>query len=184
MAFLVVAILYTRLAPPDVRDHRTRRAIVAAVAARPGVTLADLVRELGAPRTVLHYHLRVLLEGRALVARQEGRRRLLFAPEDTPDPLESALALALRDATRTRIVDALCEGAATQRGIAEATGIARRLVCYHLRCLERDGLARREGLQPMTYRLSPALARVRSTATSSDLIVTRMAPSAAGPVRP
>jgi len=131
--------LYARLAPRRALEHPRREAMLALVRAEPGLTLADVQRRLALSNGVARHHV-ALLQSAGLVRRShDGARRRLW-------PIGAAIVAA----------PSLGERAVTlveQRGpmraaeIADALGVSRQSLHYHLKRLEADGrlVARREG---------------------------------------
>ncbi|HLE96665.1 MAG TPA: helix-turn-helix domain-containing protein [Candidatus Thermoplasmatota archaeon] len=67
----------------------TRRELLDAVHRRPGVTQADLARELGLTRATLSHHVRHLRDAGLLQARRDGLRIRLYAVRETDSPRAS-----------------------------------------------------------------------------------------------
>jgi predicted transcriptional regulator len=65
--------------PPAALQERSRRHIVDALRLAPGISQADLARELGLSRPAVHHHLSALREAGLVEVRREGLRTRCFA---------------------------------------------------------------------------------------------------------
>lgn len=150
--------LYTRLEPTTLLRNPNRRLVADAIAARPGSTVADLVRELRMAEVVVRHHLGILEQHGLAVARTNGRFRGYF-PVGMASAQDAIVTLLLRDATRRRVAETIANAATplSQAEIAALAGISARLASYHVGRLERDGLVASEGSQPRRYAASSGL---------------------------
>lgn len=118
-------------------EHDTRRTILLALAATPGMTVGEMAGALGVHyKTALH-HARRLQEAGHLVVRRDGNRGRCYlpgAPRALPPPPRHVEALL-----------ALARGARTPAALARALGVPRGTAGSLLRRLERAALARRTG---------------------------------------
>ena len=140
--------LYSRIAPSRVLENPNRAAILDLVATTPGMDIARVHRAMRLTRVVAIHHLRVLESHGLVVSRRTGRSRSYFPAGDRTPP---ARAAALLDETRARVLAAVRERALTQNEISDATGLARRLVAYHLARLRSVGLVEGDGARPKRY---------------------------------
>jgi DNA-binding transcriptional ArsR family regulator len=151
VALLLGALaLYTRIARSDILENANRQRLHAALQAGPPRTIPELQRATGLKRVVLRHHL-VMLERSGLVASTSvGPTRLYHAgpPRSALDP---ALVASLRTPARAALARHLVDlGRATRADLMAASGFSKRLVSYHVRCLEAAGLVTVEG-KPRRY---------------------------------
>src|SRR5581483_1288880 len=155
--------LFTRITASRVLTNENRRRLHERVVASPGATVTQLMRETGLAEVVVRYHLRFLETHGVIHTVRDGRARRSYPAEARGRLDDHAARYAIAGRMRRRIATALADGAATQRDIASASGVAQRQVSYHLQCLVRAGLAAREGARPARYapdaRLLRALGR-------------------------
>ena len=157
---------YMRVARGSLLRNENRRRILETVRARPGVTVPELVRELGLSEMAVRHHVRMLEAHRHLAVRGSAKVRGLFALDGATDPAEMASRVVLKDPTRRRIAALLAasEGPLTQAGLSEGAGVSRRLVSYHLARLEEAGLVEPSGAGPAGYRATARLGAVLAEA--------------------
>ena len=157
LAKLLWLPLYTRLSRTHLLAHPRRARILASLEAHPGQGALDLSRATGISRVVVRHHLGMLARHGLVVTREEGRRARYYLPGAGP---AAALGDALAVPTRRRLAHALLEagGRATQKELSQRTGVAERLVSYHLAHLARLGLVAHEGPRPRRYAAAAALA--------------------------
>lgn len=86
-------LLFSRLEPAEVASHGTRRAVLEAAAADPGVTMRTLQARLGVAWGTLVHHVRVLERHGQLVSVREGSRRHLFVARSAEARHRSGLAI-------------------------------------------------------------------------------------------
>lgn len=157
LALLILRIvwfpLYTRLDRSGVASNPTRVRIREALATDPGLTAVGLSRRLGVARAVVTHHLGMLEAHRFVVARRSSWERRYYVTEMAPNEEAFLNGAILSDDTRRSIATAVARGVATQSEIAAATGLAQRLVSYHLAKLEKAGLV--QGLDGRPRRFMP-----------------------------
>jgi predicted transcriptional regulator len=108
----------------------TRARIADCVRARPGVHFNDLVRRLDLAPGQVQHHLKRLLSDERLVADELYGRTHYYPPEF--DPWERrVLALVRRETTRD-VVACLLDGTTRPAAVADAVGIARSTLEWHL----------------------------------------------------
>lgn len=166
-----VAPFYMRLTRASLLRNDNRRRIHDAARARPGVTVAELVRATGLGEMAVRHHVRMLEIHGYLLVRGQGRQRGCFAVDGAVDPLLIPLHLALKDATRRRIASLVADAprGLTQAEIAQAAGVSRRLVCHHLSRLEESGLVEATGATPRLYVATASLVGVLHGGAASSL---------------
>lgn len=132
---LAFAGLYARLRPSAVLEHPVRQRLVALFAQRPGLTLREAQRELDLANGAMTYHLRTLEKAGLVRVVPDGMLRRVYPaghPRVAPVPPLSERVL---DVVRAR-------GEATPSVVAEALGVSRQSVHYHLQRMVRDGTLR------------------------------------------
>jgi DNA-binding transcriptional ArsR family regulator len=159
---LLVAPFYTRLEAKTLLRNPNRKAIFDAIRGSPGSTVADLVRHVGLAEVVVRHHVRTLETHRFIAVRARGRTRAYFAVEDAVDAAAARLHLLLRDDTRRRIATLVaCERTPlSQRELADRVSVSQRLVSYHLKHLEAEGLIVGHGSMPRRYGPTESLVRL------------------------
>lgn len=126
-------LLYWRVQGDKLLDHPVRAAIVDAARRSPGVTLAQVQRELGLSDGQLDHHVRRLVRARLLVKVERDGARHLFLPGDRV-ALPAPLAQGVRDA--------LAEGGAlTAAEVAQRVGTSPQHARYYLEKMVRDAEA-------------------------------------------
>lgn len=144
--------LYTRIERGTVLQNDNRRRVYDTIRGAPGCNTADLVRLTGMAEVVVRHHLRMLEEHQFVIMRPSGRLRTYFALDGRVDPQLAGVYGVLKDESRRLVATAVVDGpGATQKEIAERTGISQRLVSYHLGRLENDGLVVASGSNPRRY---------------------------------
>ena len=158
--------LYLRVTRTHLLRNDNRRLVYETVRARPGVTVAELVRVTGLAEMVVRHHVRMLEAHRHLVLRGTGKVRGCFALDGAVDPQDATLHLILKDPTRRHLARLLAQAPQplTQSELAEAAGISRRLVSHHLARLEEAGLVGSTGSVPRVYAAMPRLGGLLATA--------------------
>lgn len=137
-----VVTLFSRFTSRDAARHPTRARIVEVLAARPGLTTADLAAAVGVRAGTLEHHLRVLEDHGRVKSVRAGRDRIWFVAGAGSDT--EALS-ALAPAPRRRLADVVrAEPGLHAAAIAERVGVARSTVHHHLSALEDAGLVRVE----------------------------------------
>lgn len=156
---LVGVPFYMRLTHASLLRNENRRRIYDAIRGRPGVTVAELVRETALAEIVVRHHARMLEAHRYVAVKASGKVRALFALDGEADPEAMALHVVLKDATRRRLAALLANAPLprTQGDLAAEAGLSRRLVSHHLARLERSGLVESTGSTPRGYRPTPRL---------------------------
>jgi len=137
--------LFSRLRTDELAQHPGRAALLEAVAANPGASLATLQAITGMSRSVAAHHLRTLTRA-GLLRRHEWMGTVGFHPvrhEATTgihmvraDPVQMDAYAALRSPTARLLVETLVQSPGkTLQQVADATALARGTVHYHLlRC--------------------------------------------------
>lgn len=152
--------LYSRLSPGRLLDHPLRASLHALVAEHPGIHASEAARVVGASRVTVQHHLRALAGAGIVVSARRGRRVGYFLPSNPLTPEDRLTFLSLRAATRARVLEAVraAPAGATQADLVTATGLAQRLVSYHLDRLRALGLVEWTDERPRRYRAAAAAA--------------------------
>lgn len=127
-------------------QHPVRRRIYDHLCRLPGDQLRSVARSLHLAVGTARYHFDALRR-EGLIYRQDsnGRTRYYATGGEAEVNRLYARHWEFRD-VRLRVLDALRRmESAPPAVIAKALGVSRQLVSYHLACLEKAGLARREG---------------------------------------
>ena len=157
--------LYSRVTGARVLTHPRRLAAFELIAARPGVHVSEMGRDLGVGRVVLQHHLRILEAHRLVTTRSVGRIKAYYPAGGSPNAEDARARAALKDATRSRVlaeVVAAPEGL-TQKDLMARTGLSQRLVSYHLAHLEGLLLVQGDGARPQRFQAGPRALQAPST---------------------
>ncbi|HEX2022213.1 MAG TPA: winged helix-turn-helix transcriptional regulator [Candidatus Thermoplasmatota archaeon] len=127
---LAFAALYARLRPSRVMEHETRRAVLAAVRAEPGITMSDLQRRLGLANGRMRHHLAKLASARVVSITRDGNRRRLWPVEERAP---QAGSLPERALARLRA------GRVPMRQLARDLNVSPQALHYHLKRLHAEG---------------------------------------------
>ena len=118
--------------------HPQRQRIETYVAEHPGAHFSELSRELDLATGQVQYHVRKLVRGDVL-ARKQLYGRTHFYPPEYDDWERSALALLRRETARDILFTLLEDGPAHPDTVADAVGVARATLEYHVdRLVEQD----------------------------------------------
>ncbi|HVL47131.1 MAG TPA: winged helix-turn-helix transcriptional regulator [Candidatus Thermoplasmatota archaeon] len=133
----VALALYHRFGPADIVDTPSRRRLLALVAERPGIGIADAARVLGVNIKTIVYHARILQGARALVMAQDASKRIYLYPPGGR-PKDGVVAPALR-----QVLEAVRRAPGlSQASLARRLGAPRPTVRLRLERLEAAGLVR------------------------------------------
>lgn len=136
--FGFVAALYSRIRSEDALANPTRARVHALVSATPGIHYRALHRAAGISHAALAHHLRTLHKtGLIEVHRSPSRVRFAVVGAATS-------TLSPPDTTARVHAHVVARPGTTPSALADALGLARPLVAYHLDRLEREGRLRRE----------------------------------------
>jgi len=132
----------------------TRRRIVDAVRETPGIHFNAIVRSLDLATGQVQYHVKKLLAEESIQATELYGRTHYF-PEGFDDAEQRTVALLRRETTREIVAYLFDHEGARPGDIADAVGVARSTVEWHLdRLIEQDLLyKRREGSNRVTLEL-------------------------------
>jgi DNA-binding transcriptional ArsR family regulator len=130
--------------PPGELDIRRR--IVRLVREYPGLHVREVARRLETSVALVEYHLPPLLESGLLQEQRDERYQRLFAPgPGTPDAQARRALGLLRARIPLQVTLHLLENGPSKHGqMAEALGLGKSKLSFHLRKLEGAGLVRKE----------------------------------------
>lgn len=122
-----------------------RRRIVRLVREFPGLHVREVARRLGTSVALVEYHLAALLAEGVLQEQREERYQRLFAPgPGTPDAAQRKVLGLLRSRIPLQVTLHLLEHGPQKHGqVAEALGLGKSKLSFHLRKLEAAGLVRK-----------------------------------------
>jgi DNA-binding transcriptional ArsR family regulator len=124
-----------------------RRRLVATVREYPGIHVREAARQLGTSLALVEYHL-ALLRQAGLVAVEKDERYVRLYPKDAaaPTQAERAAVAVLRERLPLQVtLHLLHQGPAKHKDLAEALGMGKSKLSFHLRKLEAAGIVARDG---------------------------------------
>lgn len=127
--------LFSRIAQEDLLHHERRSELLEFVRHNAGERVETARRALGFSNGSMHYHLKVLVDRGLLKVYKDGPYARLYpaGPKVSPLPYVSP--------QRRRFIDLLCaRPGLSQRDLAEALDLSERMVSYHVRALQQQGL--------------------------------------------
>lgn len=129
-----------RLQPYELLEHPTRRAILALLRERPGITVGEARARLAVPLGTFHHHLRLLRQNDLVDAHLSGRRRTLYL-RGASDALDAAArALLLGDAIRRTARIILAHPGGSVADVARHAERPVRTTYHHVQDLTQAGL--------------------------------------------
>lgn len=158
------------------RSNDTRQRIRDHVRASPGIHFNALVRDSEFAPGQVQYHVRRLLKAGTVTEERLYGRTHYYPPDH--DPWERrTLALARRETARELLVHLLEREEAKPADVADALGIARSTLEWHLNRLVEQGIVRKErdGRERVTLRVSHPDRTARLLAETTDSLPDRFA---------
>ena len=143
-ALAVLALLYHRLRGGELPAQATRRAILAEVASRQGLTERGLARAVGVHPTTARYHLRRLVADRLLVARKASKTIHFFLPGHATEGAATREAALASPAARAIVEAARAQPGLGVRDVVLAVALDRTTVHHHVARLAAAGVLRIE----------------------------------------
>ena len=129
--------------PDPLLELEARRRLFQLIQDYPGLHEREAARQLGTSQALVNFH-RVLLEEHGLirVERADGTVRLYArAARGAPTPAEQTILVALRNRSNLHLtLVLLTHGPAKHHELAEALGMGKSTVSFHLRKLEAAGV--------------------------------------------
>jgi predicted transcriptional regulator len=122
-----------------------RRRLYALVQSYPGVHVREAARQLGTSMALVEYHLNLLREhGLVTVQKDDRYARLYPVDAPAPKPADREAVGLLRQRLPLRITLCLLDdGPQKHKDLAEALGLGKSTLSFHLRKLEAAGLVRK-----------------------------------------
>jgi predicted transcriptional regulator len=145
----------------------TRTRVANHVAAYPGVHFNELVRSLDLAPGQVQHHIRRLVDV-GVVEREEIYGQTHYYPPEFDEWERGALALFRRETTRDVLGYLLEHGDSKPADVADAVGIARSTLEWHLDHLTERDVVRKE--RDIHNRVTLTLARPEATATLLDTV--------------
>src|SRR5688572_3805387 len=130
----------------DPLELATRRRLYAVVKEYPGIHVREAARQLGTSMALVEYHLALLREhGLVGVSKEDGYARLYPTDAPAPSASERERIGLLRQRLPLRVtLTLLDDGPAKHKDIAEALGLGKSTLSFHLRKLEGGGIVARD----------------------------------------
>ena len=130
----------------DPLELATRRRLYGLVKEYPGIHVREAARQLRTSMALVEYHLALLREhGLVTVSKEDGYARLYPADAPAPSPGEREQVGLLRQRLPLRItLTLLDDGPAKHKELADALGLGKSTLSFHLRKLESAGLVARD----------------------------------------
>ncbi|HEX2022886.1 MAG TPA: helix-turn-helix domain-containing protein [Candidatus Thermoplasmatota archaeon] len=136
--------LYAKVTRAEVFENEVRERIFAAIRDRPGIAATDLAREASVAWGTTIYHLDVLEQTQMVTSIREGRHRRYFLNGAQLPGSKVAVAILHNEVTRSVVDRVRAAPGATQKELAEATGMTPQALHWHLVRLVGAGLVRKE----------------------------------------
>jgi DNA-binding transcriptional ArsR family regulator len=124
--------------------HPTRKKILDAVAASPGIHFQEIARRTGLALGTLRHHLRVLTESGKLTAVAQGGYRSFFLSRGTSRDVLATAGVLKAPAARTMLHGIVKAGHLSMGEVATLAGLRPATATHHVERLEAAGLVRRQ----------------------------------------
>jgi predicted transcriptional regulator len=146
----------------DPLELATRRRLYAVVKEYPGIHVREAARQLGTSMALVEYHLALLRQhGLVSVSKEDGYARLYPADAPAPSAAEREQVGLLRQRLPLRVtLTLLDDGPAKHKDLAEALGLGKSTLSFHLRKLEAAGLVVRDPEGRFAVKDPPAVLRL------------------------
>lgn len=146
----------------DPLELATRRRLYAVVKEYPGIHVREAARQLGTSMALVEYHLALLREhGLVRVSKEDGYARLYPTDAPAPSASERERIGLLRQRLPLRVtLTLLDDGPAKHKDLAEALGLGKSTLSFHLRKLEAAGLVARDAEGRFAVRDPPRVLRL------------------------
>lgn len=152
---VAMAFLYCRLDRSRLMANDVRRRVLRVVSDRPGLTAADVAREVGVHYSIVRHHLRVLESFDEVASRRIDGLDRYFVNHGSLSPIEKKVAACLEVPSRRRVLEVVARhGPCSVSFVAERVDLATSTTSHHLsRMAEDDLLDRRRVGRSVRYRL-------------------------------
>jgi DNA-binding transcriptional ArsR family regulator len=132
--------LFTRITTQKALENNARRAVMDQIEARPGTIIKEVSLSLGLSRSVVRYHVGVLVRQGLITQRRLGRRTCLF-PAGKASRLDALTLHLLKHPNAARIYHAISRSPEKrQRDIAAELGVTQPYVSQVIRQLREAGV--------------------------------------------
>ena len=124
-------------------DLAMRRRLYATVRAYPGIHVREAARQLDTSLALVEYHLNLLRDNGLVVVEKDDRYARLYARDAAaaPDKKDRAVLAVLRARLPLQVtLHLLDKGATKHKDLAEALGLGKSKLSFHLRKLEAAGV--------------------------------------------
>ncbi len=137
MAIVVIAsmVMYSKIKRDNLLKHAVRKRIHEYVKENPGAHYRAILDDLELSMGVLTYHLNRLEKGEYLRSRQDGMYRRFFVTGR-----KTEIKFFLSDIQESIMATIRANQGISQSRIADAIGVTRKVVNYHVRILDQAGL--------------------------------------------
>lgn len=132
------------------KDHPTRRQILELITDRPGRSISDLCRAIGAGWGTVQHHLYLLGQAGMIRGVMQGRNHRFFHGKEGVKRLED-VALLLRGRVRQLAIAVLEEPGIGQRKLTESISMSRKVLREYVNLLLQQGLLREESRSKFRY---------------------------------
>lgn len=128
-------------------DLDMRRRLYATVREYPGIHVREAARQLGTSQALVEYHLALLRDNGLVTVEKEDRYARLYARDAgaAPDKKDRAAVAVLRERLPLQVVLRLLDGGpAKHKDLADALGMGKSKLSFHLRKLEAAGVVAKD----------------------------------------
>jgi predicted transcriptional regulator len=146
----------------DPLELATRRRLYGVVKEYPGIHVREAARQMRTSMALVEYHLALLREhGLVTVSKEDGYARLYPADAPAPGPGEREQLGLLRQRLPLRItLTLLDDGPTKHKELADALGLGKSTLSFHLRKLEAAGLVARDAEGRFAVKDAPRVLRL------------------------
>ena len=127
-------------------DVEMRRRLYATVREYPGIHVREAARQRGTSLALVEYHLNLLREHGLVVVEKDDRYARLYPKEaGAPDKKDRAAVAMLRERLPLQVtLHLLDKGPTKHKDVADALGMGKSKLSFHLRKLETAGLVAKD----------------------------------------
>ena len=128
-------------------DLDMRRRLYAVVREYPGIHVREAARQIGTSQALVEYHLALLRDNGLVTVEKDDRYARLYAKDAAaaPDRKDRAAVAVLRERLPLQVtLRLLDQGAAKHKDLAEALGMGKSKLSFHLRKLEAAGIVTKD----------------------------------------
>jgi len=123
-----------------------RRRLYATVRQYPGIHVREAARQIGTSLALVEYHLALLRDHGLVTVEKDDRYARLYPKESgAPDKKDRAAVAVLRERLPLQVTLHLLDGGATKhKDLADALGMGKSKLSFHLRKLEAAGVVAKD----------------------------------------